>query len=53
MNDITKRILSAVFLASFVIAGVIYLPNYIIKVFIAFITVLSIYELFNLLLHLF
>ncbi|PMP76466.1 MAG: phosphatidate cytidylyltransferase [Sulfurihydrogenibium sp.] len=49
MNELTKRFLSAIILASLVIAGIIYLPVYVVKVFIAIITVLCVYEVFNLL----
>ncbi len=49
MNDLLKRTLSAIILATGVISGIIYFPVYIIKICVSLITVLSIYEVFNLL----
>lgn len=49
MSNLLKRFISAVILASIVISGILYLPVSIIKIFVSFISTLSVYEVFNLL----
>ena len=48
MNELIKRIISALVLASITIAGIIYLPNQALKVSISLLTVVVSYETFNL-----
>ncbi|WP_297888297.1 phosphatidate cytidylyltransferase [Sulfurihydrogenibium sp.] len=49
MSNLLQRIISATILAVIAVSGIVYLPVYIIKIFVAFISVLAVYEVFNLL----
>lgn len=49
MNNLLKRIMSAFVLGFFVILGVLYLPVNILKIFVSIISVVAVYEIFNLL----